>query len=174
MKEKLLLLLMIICCSGYYFQTIKVKEKCSCSSILIPKHVRVPIYDKPKGKKVDYIMNDTLKEDYFTVIIKQQSDSFFFVSASTVQDTLERQGWIEMRHLGIYPNNYSEPVILYSLPNRSSKIKSTIIKPEYYPFGILNCKGKWLYVRYLDADKKLKEGWLEPGMQCANPYTTCN
>ncbi|MPM49013.1 hypothetical protein SDC9_95741 [bioreactor metagenome] len=97
-----------------------------------------------------------------------------YVSASKIlHDTIPKIGWIETKYLGIYATDWTN-VKLYSHPNINSKVKSIIIRPEWYPFNILKCKGNWLYVSYLDGDGVIKEGWLPPDNQCSNPYSTCN
>ena len=151
------------------------KDNCDCSVILIPKQIEIPLYDKPLNKIVFTIKNDTVKEDYCLIQLKSISKDWAKISATTVSDTTTKIGWIEKKYMGIYPNPYFGDIAkLYSDADTISAVKSTIIKPEFSPANIFQCKGKWLYIKYMDADNKMKEGWLSPDDQCANPYTTCN
>lgn len=148
-------------------------ETCRCSVILFEKQRKVPISNN-NGEVICYIMNDTITEDYFGISIMKIKNNRAYVSASaTLYDTLPKIGWIQTKYLGIYPNKFSK-INLYSKPDTKSLVRSTIIKPEYYPFNILDCKGAWLYVSYYDVDRKKKDGWLAPDDQCSNPYSTCN
>lgn len=152
-----------------------VNQLCDCSAILIPDQVRVPIYNKPNnGKIINYIKNDTIKQDYFILDIAQIIDSFAFVQTyAVIYDTVPKIGWIKTKFLGIYPGRY-DTLNLYIKPDKRSGVKTRIIEPGPSPMIIIKCQNKWLYVQYLDDDKKIKKGWLAPEDQCANPYTSCN
>src|ERR1035437_242954 len=81
--------------------------------LLNTKHIQTPLYEKPNGKISLYIINDTIKENYFIIYIKKISGKYAYVEASAVLfDTIPKKGWIEIKHLGIYPNNYSKPILL--------------------------------------------------------------
>lgn len=148
---------------------------CNCTTLLIPKQIKIPIYIEPYGKIINRIINDTIIEDYNIILIKKQNNGFSYVEASgAIYDTSIKKGWIETRYLGIYTNVYSGTLKLYFEPDTKSKVKSTIIKPPYDLFNVIECKNEWLYIKYLDKDNKIKEGWLAPENQCSNPYTTCN
>jgi hypothetical protein len=151
------------------------KCNCSCSTVLYYKQIKIPLFDG-KGKVVCYIIDDTIKEDYYGIIIKKidKKRNLAYVYASAIlYDTIPKAGWIETKYLGVYPSNFST-INLYFKPSRESKIKSKIFMPEFFPFHILDCRGDWLYVSYLDVDKKIKEGWLDPEDQSSNPYSTSN
>jgi len=149
------------------------KNVCVCSVILAQKQIKVPVLDN-KGDTTCFIMNDTITEDYFGInIIKVKHNRALISAYATLYDTIAKIGWIQIKFLGIYPSKFT-PINLYCKPDIRSKVKSTIVKPEYYPFNILDCKGKWLRVSYYDVDKKKKIGWLSPEDQCSNPYSTCN
>lgn len=170
---KFYLFILIICPIFLFGQNTVSTKTSTCTAILFKQQQQVPLLNN-KGKVTCYIMNDTIKEDYYAVTIFKISHNMAYVSASaTLYDTIPRQGWIKIKYLGIYPSSFFK-INLYSKPDLKSKIKSQIIKPEYYPFNILDCSGEWLYVKYFDADKKYKKGWLAPEDQCSNPYSTCN
>lgn len=150
------------------------KIDCDCSAILIPKQIEIPLYNEyGKHNIKNRIINDTIKEEYYILNIFKIVKQYALVSAFTPFDSTHIKGWIKTQYLGIYPSNFST-INLYFKPNKTSKVKAKIIKPEYYPFNILDCNGKWLYIKYFDVDKKFKEGWLSPEDQCSNPYSTCN
>lgn len=154
--------------------SISQERKCSCTAILVPKQVNVPVYkDTIKKIIIGKIINDTINEEYYILSIIKINKQWAYVNASTPFDSTPKIGWIQTKYIGIYPSNFSS-INLYTFPNKNTKIKSIIIKPEYYPFNVLDCRGKWLYVSYLDADGRIKEGWLAPEDQCSNPYSTCN
>ena len=150
-------------------------SKCNCATLLIPTHKLIPLYEKPNGKIITQIINDTIKEDYYTLQIKEQVKGFSFVRASAaIIDTTTKTGWIETKYLGIYSSVYSDTLKLFTQPNKKSKVKSVINNPLYDFLNVIECSHGWLYIKYLDIDKKTKEGWLSPDNQCSNPYTTCN
>ncbi len=145
-----------------------------CSVIMTPKGIQIPLYSESNRNEIKiYLLNDTVKEEYYNLNIYSQVGQVFKVSGFTPHDTVYKKGWIESKYTGIYPSIFDE-IKLYTKPDTTSKVMSTIIKPEYYPFNVIKCHGKWLYVKYLDTDKGTKEGWLSPDNQCSNPYTTCN
>lgn len=163
-------LLSISGCSNSQGQT------CSCSAVLIPKHVKISVYEEPdtNSKIVSFVMNDTINEDYVSANIMKIKNGFAYVSASAaIIDTISKSGWIKVELLGIYPNDYSKPIKLYSKPDKNSSIKSTINNPQFDAMPILNCRDKWLYIKY-KFEEVLFEGWLPPDNQCSNPYTTCS
>lgn len=60
---------------------------------------------------------------------------------------------------------------LYDAPLKNSQIVSTINSEQ--TVYIYDIDSLWLYVKAIDNNKKEVFGWLEPSMQCANPFTTC-
>ncbi len=80
--------------------------------------------------------------------------------------------WIKGGEIGTATRNYNNEVIpLYQEPDKKSKIVS-----ELYGQQIVLIYGgsrHWAYVKGKEKDGKEVEGWLEPEMQCPNPYTTC-
>lgn len=142
--------------------------------MLIPKQKMIPIYKEPNGNIITLIINDTIKEDYYTLQIIKQAKGFSFVKASTARIDTTKTGWIETKYLGIYSSVYSGTLKLFTQPDKKSKVKSIIINPPYDLLNVIDCRDRWLYVKYIDIDKKTKEGWLSPDNQCSNPYTTCN
>jgi hypothetical protein len=146
----------------------------NCSVLLKEKHIDIPILND-SGKVILVIKNDTIKEDYYTVYIKKiKNDMAYVMAASIFFDTIPRFGWIDLKHLQILPAKYSS-INLHKKPKKNSSIKTVIINPGYdNPINILNCKGNWLYVSFLDIDGFVKEGWMEPEDQCSDPYSMCS
>jgi len=173
MKNKLILILSL----SLIFSGCNSSKRIKCDSeciLMPPKNIKIPLYNKYNSKTVNcIIVNDTITEEYYSLHVIKIKREFALVEACTPFDTIKKVGWINIKYLGIYPSNFLN-INLYCKPDLKSKIKSQIIKPEYYPFNILDCSGEWLYVKYFDADKKYKKGWLAPGDQCSNPYSTCN
>ncbi|MBQ5582740.1 MAG: hypothetical protein IIU68_05240, partial [Bacteroidales bacterium] len=70
MKRIYCLLLIIIltnACNGYSY-----KGHC----LLIPRHKEIPLFKSPKAiTKIDYIINDTINEDYPLISIAEIVDS---------------------------------------------------------------------------------------------------
>lgn len=172
MKKYYLLILALV---FYVSPCIAQVEKCDCSVVLIPKDIQVPIHIKPMGKISFLIKNNTRKEDYCLIHIKGINENWANISSITIDDKISKNGWIKKKYLGIYLHPYlGDSVKLYSQPDTTSQIISTLYMLNYPPANIFHCKGKWLYIKSKDADEKMKEGWLSPDDQCSNPYTTCN
>lgn len=172
MRNSIILLIVVSLISSCNAQNI---SNCNCGTLLIPTQKLIPIYEKPNGKIITQIINDTIKEDYYSIQIIKQSKGFSFVRASAaIIDTTTKTGWIETKYLGIYSSVYSDTLKLFTQPDKKSKVKSVINNPPYDLLNVIDCKNGWLYIKYLDIDKRTKEGWLSPDNQCSNPYTTCN
>ena len=60
---------------------------------------------------------------------------------------------------------------LYSAPNENSPVICKVGTEQTVP--IFDICGSWVYVRMKGDDGKDVYGWLEPLMQCGNPFTTC-
>jgi hypothetical protein len=145
---------------------------CNANIVLIPKQQSIVLYKRNNyNDTLDYIINDTISENYFVGTIYDMKNEFSFVRGSYVQDTTEFMGWIETKYLGIYLM-MGDKIPLYSEPKPSST-KIFINNPEWYPLEIIKCDRKWLYIKYKDKNQE-RIGWLSPEFQCPNPYTTCN
>lgn len=150
------------------------KKYCQGGALLVPRHYYVMLYDFPNGNIIDSIMNDTIKEDFLLICIKAIHNNYANISAIHVLDSIDREGWVQLKYLGINPANYSSTLFLYSYPDRNSIVIDSILNPQWgdlYP--ILNCKDNWLYIKTYNGGQ-WREGWMSPEDQCDNPYTTCN
>lgn len=146
---------------------------CNANVVLSQTQAAVTVYrDCNRNDSIGFIMNDTLREDYFVGTIYQIKDGFAKVEGEYAisQESIPK-GWVELRYISTYLVMDSQ-VPIYDNPNTNSG-KTFIDFPEWYPVEILDCFQGWLYVNYRD-NKQQKTGWLPPEFQCANPYTTCN
>lgn len=85
-------------------------------------------------------------------------------------------GWIKkIKEIAVYDRNYSdsETLNLYTEPNLKSKIETKITEYNIDYYTIMDCKDKWIYT-HREKNGIVVKGWLEPSMQCPNPYSTCN
>lgn len=84
---------------------------------------------------------------------------------------LKLNGWIKKGSLSLNTRNYDgQKVFLYEKPYLSSK-KVNFLENEQTVKILDVCSG-WAYIETYEKGVK-KTGWLEPNMQCGNPYTTC-
>lgn len=134
----------------------------------------IDLYDK-KGKVIRKLQNNIAKQDFIVLTIIGRKDSMFRAIATYQVSGDSLEGWIKKNNynIGVYARNYASELNLYQMPDKKSNVKSVVRKytPELY--HVVNYEGDWLYV-YIVIENKKYEGWLEPEMQCANPYTTCN
>jgi len=80
--------------------------------------------------------------------------------------------WIKGGKVGTATRNYNNEVIpLYQEPDKKSKVVSELHGQQIVL--IYGGSGHWAYIKGKGKDGKEVEGWLEPEMQCPNPYTTC-
>ncbi|MDB5198117.1 MAG: hypothetical protein JWO92_80 [Chitinophagaceae bacterium] len=147
-------------------------NKCECGGLLdINNLKKISILKKPDGPHKYFIQNNKPKEIFYSFDILQQKNNFFQVIPFAMEKALDT-GWINGSYLKIYARNYSSKLILYSKPSSSSSSQVVIKKYNPDTYQILACRGKWVYVRLIK--NRIYEGWLDPNMQCDNPYTTCN
>lgn len=154
------------------------QTKCNCKALIDNLFMgEVSLFDKPNGKLIKKLSHNAYKEDYLVVTIIDESSDYFKVKIKySLESKKEFKGWMKkVDHIGIYTRNYepNEKLNLYSEPNSKSKIKSEVIGWSNKPYAIQKCDGKWVYIKF-EQEGIVKEGWLEPEKQCANPYTTCN
>jgi hypothetical protein len=80
--------------------------------------------------------------------------------------------WIRSGSLCIATRNYyNETISLYKEPNKESKEVGKLHEQQIvFLYGGFET---WAFVKGKGKDGIDVEGWLEPDMQCPNPYTTC-
>ena len=80
--------------------------------------------------------------------------------------------YVEKGCIAVNTRNYRGSTLnLYSAPNENSPILYRIDQEQTAP--IFDICGSWVYVKMKDSNGKDVYGWLEPLMQCGNPFTTC-
>ena len=169
-----IIIILICLLTKSYGQT---SDKCNCDALIDPQSKdEIIVYDKPKGKPIKALRNKSSDENYLVLTIDNDSLDYFHVSiAYALTENSNVKGWVKKSNLiGTYARNYpGNKLFLYSKPDVKSAIKNTI--PEWLNqlYIIKNCYKKWVYVT-IKYNGELKEGWLQPDLQCSNPYTTCN
>jgi hypothetical protein len=161
--------------SVLFLSSIGFAQHCNCDAFLLPNNRKVFIYsDSSKSSEVLFsIKNDSIKENYFNLFIHQFKDNMFLVTPSDMTNKKYKKGWISIGNVGIYSNNYSKKLKLYSKPDKNKGVENVFDDYINIPLNVLKCKDKWLFVSFV-LNKKKYEGWLSPDSQCANVFTTCN
>jgi len=121
-------------------------------------------------------MHNNLKEqDYIMLKIVGRNDSMFEVEASYAIAGFIANGWINKcnKEIGVYSRAYSGNLNLYKYPEIKTEIQCTIKEYTTDLLHIKDCQNNWLLID-TKIDGNTYEGWIEPNMQCANPYSTCN
>jgi len=153
-------------------------NQCSCSALIDPDfNSKILLYSKPGRELIRVFQNDSAKEDFLTLTIDRDSAGFFRVTIQNEESPAQKKkGWIKKtKTIGTYTRNYeqNDTLFLYSKPDMRSKIQSSIPEWVNSMFTIKRCSKRWVYVSIVYKGK-IREGWLRPEKQCANPYTTCN
>lgn len=128
--------------------------------------------NSPNGEVIYVIKNDLKMEIIETFEILKSKNNWLYVITTDNGNQEERRGWIYGGLISVNTRNYEgQDINLYTKPNFSSSVKN-ILKGER-TVNIIEVCGQWAYIRYTDESGNVIEGWLEPGMQCGSPYTTC-
>ena len=150
------------------------------ATILVDFNFRegIPLFAEPGGKVINQLRHNFIKEDFLILDVDGKNDSMFRITASYGIDGFISKGWIKNDNpsLVIFVKAYSRDLVLYRHPTLESEISSIVKKelnPADYTYHVLDCHGKWLYIRGV-INGAVFSGWISPDMQCANQYTTCN
>ena len=140
--------------------------------LLIPRHEKVPLYNSSNQLEIsDYIINDTLKDDYPLITIDFIKDSLALVHVQyPMRSRKECKGWIQMKYLGTYINQADGILKIYRMPSDDSEVSFEIMNASwgiYYP--VIDAHEGWLKVVIPDDSGRI--GWLHPDDQSQNPYT---
>lgn len=170
MKKVHLLLLLIIVISSCN----SVKRYCGFC-LLIPRHIEIPLYKSPHIIDVsDYIINDTINEDYPLIAIQTIKDSVALVFVEYPMGTKPNtKGWIQLRYLGIFLRQPSDLLPAYKSPSYDSEIFFEISrsKSQWGQFHhIIDVIDGWIQIP--DPNNPEKQGWIPPEYQSTNPYTS--
>lgn len=146
-------------------------------ALLVSVHSFVPIFgDEEKNSIINYVMNDTIKEEYVLIAIHEIKGKMAEVDITSPLDNTfkEISGWIETKNLGIHVSCYdTDTVKVLQTPKLNSKVSFLIVKPQWKDFYIIyDAYQGWLYIQNINNEQEY--GWLSVKYQCDNPYTTCN
>lgn len=101
--------------------------------------------------------------------ITNTKGSWMKISIPTLHNST---AWIHAGNLSTATRNYKdESIPLYQKTNKESKVVGELHGQQIV--HIYGGSGNWAYVKGKGKNGIEVEGWLEPEMQCANPYTTC-
>ena len=152
-------------------------QECDCDGLINWQSDKIiNVLSKPGGSKIDELQNDATNENFLIFRIMETKGDYLKVIINKSFDHEPVTGWIKKgKEVGLYARNYEpgKKLNFYSKPDFNSEIKMKLDEylPEFYQ--ILDCKNKWAKVK-LNYKNKTYKGWIEPEMQCASPYTTCN
>ncbi len=134
---------------------------------------KVTFYNTATKQKIIKQLGHNFKdEDYLLFSIHDSNDSMYYVEASYAIAGKPIKGWISKKtKLSVFAKAYNKRLILYK--SYSKKMGKTTIDYVTKELEILNYHDGWLKVR-VALNKKSFWGWIPPGEQCSNPYTTCN
>jgi hypothetical protein len=123
------------------------------------------------NKIVNYLLNDTIKEDYYVIEVLGSKSNRYQINATSLLHS-GIKGWIELGNLGINTRSRDSKLLLYEQPDYQSK--SLTITLDYDRMvRVTAISSNWLKILLIYDNKSLNY-WLPPEYQCPNPYTTCN
>ena len=153
-------------------------QECNCDAFYDwQSESTLIVYQDSLGKEpIAEFKNDQKNENFIEIRLLSQTKDFFKAEIWLAMNQEKKTGWImKEKNIGVYARNYSgtDTLTLFVDPNINSSPQSEVHKwiPESYT--VVKCKGKWLNV-VLEHDSETYSGWIEPRMQCASSYTTCN
>jgi len=129
---------------------------------------KINVYDSFKSNNiVNYLMNDTIQEDYFVIeILSFKNNRYQIEGTSILYKGIT--GWIDLQNIGINTRSRDNKLILYNEPKYSSD--HIVISDTDRLVKVKSISSNWLKIIWVDKI----EYWLPPEYQCPNPYTTCN
>ena len=157
---------------------------CKCG-MFNPVFFQLEVYKRPIESTVlpynsgsSWIVPPNFEVGY-SVIITGKQDDFFRIKFNEVEHPLcyqcnDSSYYVRRGTLGTWVYNYNDSiddfdsVPLYEEPSLNSKI-ITQLKGKDSVVIILDIEGSWMFVETIAKGKK-KRGWLDPKMQCGNPY----
>ena len=111
----------------------------------------------------------SISEDIILIELLRREDDKFLVNITNGHDNVFIQNvYIDKTHIRVLAQ-YGV-VHLYSLPDYSSAVTTTITEASSYRFYVTDCKGEWLKVSFPNDTGVCIEGWMPPEYQLANPY----
>lgn len=135
----------------------------------------IMVYNHPQGDIIQKVKNDSVGEEFVIFGLLDKNDSMFYIVAySSLTENIITKGWIQRKsHLGIFSSVYQGKMVLYKNPDRSSEVLAEV--EEYSPesYEVTDFSDDWLKILVKEKGKSF-EGWIPPGEQCCNVYSTCN
>jgi len=136
--------------------------------LILDDQQKISVYDSFKGNNiVNYLMNDTIKEDYFVIEVLSSKNNRYQIEGTSILNK-GITGWIDLQNIGINTRSRDNKLILYNEPRYSSD--HVVISDTDRLVKVKSISSAWLKIVWIDK----KEYWLPPEYQCPNPYTTCN
>jgi acyl-CoA synthetase (AMP-forming)/AMP-acid ligase II len=164
MKALIFLTVMLYSC-----QT--VNENCSEIKVRAFTHhfeEKLLIFINQKGDLLSEIEPD--EEAGWIVEIVGVEGDYFKVN---IDDLDLNNVWVLKKSLSLNTRNYDgQSIILYQDPTKKSG-KVGLLDKEQTVMILDACKD-WVYIKGENINGTEVSGWLEPDMQCGNPYTTCS
>ena len=168
MKKLLSLIIIILSLDTVYCQD-------KCPAVIEWHYIKpINIYDKPDGKIIHQMKNDTTNEDLLHLDILKQNNTHFYVSINLVKDSAT--GWIKKAdYIGAYKRHEEFPMdlTLYKDKKISDANKITIKNWTPTMLTIEMYADKWVFVS-LKQKGMAYSGWIQANELCANSYTYCN
>lgn len=168
MRNFIILIFIALSCTLLNAQSSK---KGSPAEVLIYKNQKkINVYSSyNKNKIVNYLINDTIKEDYFVIeILKSKNNRYQINATSIIHSGIK--GWIDLKNIGINTRQRDFKLHLYEQPNYNAKYIVVNEEVDNRIVRVTAISTDWLKITWIDN----KDYWLPPKYQCCNPYTTCN
>ena len=126
------------------------------------------VRDAPKGHVIATLPHRPDDPDIITVRVTGHRNKWLSV---VLHDG--REGWIFGELVGVSLRNYGPGSVtgLRTRPDPDSPAEGDIFGDEVV--SIIGGEGKWALVQYRHPKGFVMTGWLDPVLQCPNPYTTC-
>ncbi len=160
-----------------FFFSSSVYSQSKCTAIIDWKYLKmVDIYDKPVGKIISQMQNDSINEEYLHLSIIEQTESYFHVSIDSTVERDASTGWIRKAdYIGAYKKHETFPMDLILYKDKKISKKNKILIANWMPtlLTIEKCFDDWAFVSF-KQNGKLFKGWIEVNELCANAYTYCN
>ena len=181
MKKLLLALTVVLALTAAHGQTGKYDSlRYSVEAIIDWKYNgTINIYDKPDGKIIDSIKNDSTNEDYLQLTIFDETENYFYVSIS--RQKAGKRGWIKKaNYIGAYAkagqaHNKKSPIDLTIYQDKKVSDTGKVVIKDYKSelLTIEKYTNKWAFIS-LTRNGETYKGWIETDKLCANSYTYCN
>jgi hypothetical protein len=148
-----------------------------CTAIIDWQYIGdIEIFEKPNGKIITTVKNDSINEDFLHLTINNQTEEYFYVTISLAINYNEIIGWIKKaEYIGAYKKHevINMKLILYSENKISNENK---IEIENWNPTLLTFEkySENMVLVSLNQNGKKITGWIEKNELCANSYTTCN